>query len=217
MNPLDSQVKKLRAKNVEVDPAVERRRRWRAKQKKAETPVVRVERMDELDKEDLRLMRRWKRAYVNGDQKVLKRDAGSVMGAVYGEAIRLIRRIKVDGPLVRTAKLVAGEKGPRQIVYEWIAHPLYEPLLKMLRLLHLDPAEFGMTPRGADVGTTPRGLIVNAEKVDIQAVITTLRDRYDQHEKALVDASRMRSADPVWAQFAGVQVVEARAEVVPET
>lgn len=162
---------------------------------------------------EMRRVRRWRRMYLEGDREGLKKDAGAVMGAVYAKVEEMVERINVDGLMVPQAKMISSERGGKRIVYELVPHPLLDPLFKAIKILHLDPVEFGMTPKALENGA-PRGR-VEIGKIDVTVVQGEIDAKTAAFMAALEKAGTLQANDPVYRDFVQLQsAVDAKAKVL---
>jgi len=175
---------------------------YRERPAEALTRRERAEEARRIARDELKVVRRWRKAYLGGDKDSLKRDAGAVMGSLYAKVRQMLERVEADGLMVPTAKMISGERGGKKIVYELVPHPLLKPIAELLKILHLDPVEFGVTPGTSDAGAQPRGAI-RIGRIDVKVLQVQQEEREQRFLEAMKKAEALRQADPVYKMIAG--------------
>jgi len=158
---------------------------------------------------DLKRIEKWRKAYEGGDDEIVRKDAGRIMGSMIIRAEGLLEQIDREGWVKRAPKVDIKGNAVRaydeegQIVYIWEekAHPLIEPLIKVLKLLGLGLDEFELTPKSKGGGHRVKGAIDNSTHVDIKVLVAEQERMTEVFAEQLKLARQMRDADPVWKQF----------------
>lgn len=163
---------------------------------------------------DLQRINNWRHAYNEGDPDLLKGDAGSLMGATYVMAMRMLDQIIEDGftltapafdrhgdPLMFEEE--DGDETVQRMVYITKAHPLWQPFIKLLGRLGMDLKEFGLTPGRKQEAPTVRGLIGEAGTVNMQVVMVEQQEQIDRFREGAAEAQKLREQDPVYQRYAG--------------
>ena len=157
---------------------------------------------------DVAKVEEWRDAYASGSGQTVKRDAGRLMGSLYLHAQRMVEQIDREGLTLRAPRvdakgnpvLVERADGLVDYLYEERAHPLLEPLARIVRLLGIDLSEFGLTTHAERAATALKGNLT-LNKTDINVVLAAEQERTKEVRKILETAARLREADPVFQQF----------------
>ena len=160
---------------------------------------------------DLRKVEKWRAAYEGGDDAIVKKDGGRIIGSMVVRAEQMLEQIDREGWVRRVPKVDAkgkvityfDEEGTTTYVMDERPHPLIDPLMKLLGRLGLDPAAFELTPKskGELGGRTPSGQLVNNGKIDVKILVAEQAQKLEGFKEALAAAAKMREGDPVFRQF----------------
>lgn len=150
----------------------------------------------------------WRKAYIEGDDTHIKRDAGDLMGRLYVKAREMLAQIERDGLTLQAPVTnrfgdpieVVGPDGVRDYVWETKAHPLIASLATVLRLMKIDLHEFMLTPLAQGVGNpTMEGGIKNTS-ITIEELHVHQNEQFERFREALKLADKLRNADPVYRE-----------------
>lgn len=151
----------------------------------------------------------WSKAFQDGEDEPVRRDAGHLLGALYQRARLMLEQIDREGMTVRAPKTdrlgnaiaVHREDGTVDYVWEDREHPLWRPLMSIVRQLGMDLPEFGLTPKSkADQAPELKGK-VTVNNVDVKVLVAEQAQRTKGFLRALETAARLRESDPVFQQF----------------
>lgn len=160
---------------------------------------------------DLRKLERWRKAYEEGDDEIVKKDAGGIMGAMVIRAEQMLEQIDREGFVMKTPRVDArgepvayvNDDGQMTYAFDWKPHPLFDPLNRIVKMLGINLNEFGLTPKSSsDKGLGFSGNLTNIENLDVKVIVGGLEDATEDFAKTIALAKKMREADPVYKQFA---------------
>lgn len=155
----------------------------------------------------------WRRSYKNGDDERIKSDAGELAGRIYVKALELLETVEDEGIVLRSPKTdvhgnavtSVGPDGVRDYVWEVKVHPALEAVLKLAKMLHVDPSEFGLTPQSTGHGPGAIQGGIEATQINIEQVTIEAERSIADFKKALKLAAQLREGDPVYQEFAQLQ------------
>ena len=149
------------------------------------------------------------KAFEDDDLERIKREAGRMVGATYQMALNMLDQIIREG-LTKKAPMtdrdgfaieVPDQSGLIDYIYIEKAHPLIDPFMKAVRLLNMDPKEFGLTPMSQAKKQTKVNGRINIENIDMKVIRLEGQERMDAFADALGQSKEMREADRVFQQF----------------
>lgn len=119
----------------------------------------------ELCKPELRQIKKWQRAFRNGDLESLKDDVGTVAGSMAVQVSRLLEAVIEDGVVVETEKVTQG--GLR--FKEKMAHPALQQAAQLMKTLGIDLGAFLMTPKSAQGAPPPVQVNIGVSADEVHA------------------------------------------------
>lgn len=97
----------------------------------------------DLCKPELRKIKKWQKAFRDGDLEKLKDDVGTVAGGMAVQLMRLLEAVNQDGVVVESERVVAGGYKYTELV----THPALMAASKISKDLGIDLTNYLMTPK----------------------------------------------------------------------
>lgn len=149
-------------------------------------------------------------AFLNGDIKRVKKEAGTIFGALACKFVEIAEKINEDGLTLVCPKL--NSKGEPVIlqtgetsfdyVMEHKEHPLLKRLTEMAKVMGINPSEFGVSKEEIP-SRELKGNITNVEQINIQVLLEEQDKKVQEFSKILESAKYLREKDPVFKRFSG--------------